>query len=330
MRLLYTSDLHGSDACFRKLLDAIERHHVDCAVVGGDLTGKFVVPIVSLGGGEYELGWGEPPQVTEAVDAEALLADLAERGRYGVRLSRAERDSLRPDGARRVELLARLADKRFARWLEVAERRLRAGDAPLYLQPGNEDRPSTVELLDRHERRASLGAAGSRAALARVRNPEGRLVELPGGHVMLSMGVVNTTPFHSARQVDDAELGRRIDAMARRIPADRRLDAVFNIHAPPRDSGLDLAYRRGPDFRPLVENGAVLRVAAGSAAVRTAIEEHQPLLGLHGHIHESPGTARIGRTLCVNLGTEYEKGALVYGVFDLRPGEPPRREVHTV
>lgn len=325
MRLLYTSDLHGSDGCFRKLLDQIERLQPDCAVVGGDLTGKFLVPIVPRSGREYELGWHEPAQIAEASDLDELLADLAERGRYGARVSREERDALRPDWPARIELLSRLCNERLERWLRLADERLGAGGPPLYLQPGNDDRAEAVAILERH-----AAAGGATGAGTRVRNPEGRVVELPGGHLMISLGIVNTTPFHSPREMDDEELGRRIEALAERVPPDLRADAIFNIHAPPRDSGLDRAYRRGPDFRPLVEDGRVLRVTAGSAAVRAALERYQPLLGLHGHIHESPGIARIGRTLCINLGTEYEKGALVCALFDLRPGEPPRHETFVV
>ena len=50
--------------------------------------------------------------------------------------------------------------------------------------------------------------------------------------------------------------------------------------------------------------------SVGSTAVRSAIEKFQPLLGLHGHIHESKGSIKIGRTLCVNPGSEYSEGVL--------------------
>ena len=36
----------------------------------------------------------------------------------------------------------------------------------------------------------------------------------------------------------------------------------------------------------------------------------QPLLGLHGHIHEATGVRRSGRTLAVNPGSDYSTGAL--------------------
>jgi uncharacterized protein len=48
----------------------------------------------------------------------------------------------------------------------------------------------------------------------------------------------------------------------------------------------------------------------GSTAVRQIIEEVQPLLALHGHIHESRGATRIGRTVAINSGSEYNTGRI--------------------
>ena len=59
----------------------------------------------------------------------------------------------------------------------------------------------------------------------------------------------------------------------------------------------------------------------GSSAVRSAIEKHQPLLGLHGHIHESKGFVKIGRTFCVNPGSEYGEGILRGVIIDLEDGK---------
>lgn len=56
--------------------------------------------------------------------------------------------------------------------------------------------------------------------------------------------------------------------------------------------------------------GQMIMKSVGSVAVREAIEQYQPLIGLHGHIHESRGATRIGRTVCVNPGSEYGEGIL--------------------
>jgi uncharacterized protein len=44
--------------------------------------------------------------------------------------------------------------------------------------------------------------------------------------------------------------------------------------------------------------------------VREFIEERQPLIGLHGHMHESKAATYLGSTLCLNPGSEYTLGTL--------------------
>jgi uncharacterized protein len=51
--------------------------------------------------------------------------------------------------------------------------------------------------------------------------------------------------------------------------------------------------------------------------VREVIEEARPLLSLHGHIHESRGAVRLGKTLSINPGSSYEQGMLQGAVVDL-------------
>ena len=96
--------------------------------------------------------------------------------------------------------------------------------------------------------------------------------------------------------------------MAERLERPER--AVFNLHCPPRETHLDQAALLDDDFRPVVKGGQIAMTSVGSTAVRDAIELYQPMLGLHGHVHESPGTQRIGRTLTINPGSEYGDGVL--------------------
>jgi Icc-related predicted phosphoesterase len=55
----------------------------------------------------------------------------------------------------------------------------------------------------------------------------------------------------------------------------------------------------------------------GSHGVRRAIETFKPVLGVHGHIHESGGERRIASTLCVNAGSEANHGVLRGYLVDL-------------
>jgi Icc-related predicted phosphoesterase len=70
---------------------------------------------------------------------------------------------------------------------------------------------------------------------------------------------------------------------------------------------------------PILEGGQPVVFGAGSHSVRAAIEKQQPLLGLHGHLHESRGAFRIGRTLCLNPGSEYGEGILRGVIVTLTP-----------
>ena len=57
--------------------------------------------------------------------------------------------------------------------------------------------------------------------------------------------------------------------------------------------------------------------AVGSVAVRDSINKHQPLLSVHGHIHESRGIRKMGRTLALNPGSVYGDGVLQGAVIEL-------------
>jgi Icc-related predicted phosphoesterase len=90
-------------------------------------------------------------------------------------------------------------------------------------------------------------------------------------------------------------LASKIDAIVAivaQIPDMSR--AVFNFHAPPYGTGLDEAPALDATMRP-IHGGAVMK-PAGSKAVRTAIEKYEPALSVHGHIHESRGVTKLGRT----------------------------------
>jgi len=93
--------------------------------------------------------------------------------------------------------------------------------------------------------------------------------------------------------------------------------AIFNFHAPPYGTGLDEAPALDATLRP-THGGAVMK-PVGSTAVRAAIEKYQPLLSVHGHIHESKGVARLGRSLAVNPGSSYSDGVLQAALLELNP-----------
>jgi len=145
---------------------------------------------------------------------------------------------------------------------------------------------------------------------------ENRIVRI-GDHEMLSVGWSNHTPWDTPRECSEEELEARIDALAAQI--EDMETAIFNIHVPPYGTGLDDAPELDENLKP-VQGGKVMK-PVGSTAVRDAILEHQPLLALHGHIHESRGIQKLGRTTCINPGSVYGEGTLQGVIVELAPEE---------
>ncbi|MGC9012656.1 metallophosphoesterase family protein, partial [Thermogladius sp.] len=84
---------------------------------------------------------------------------------------------------------------------------------------------------------------------------------------------------------------------------------ILNTHCPPYNTNIDLAPKL-VDFKPVITSGGVVMEHVGCKSVRNIIERYQPLIGLHGHIHESRGVDKIGRTLVLNPGSDYNVGVL--------------------
>jgi uncharacterized protein len=136
---------------------------------------------------------------------------------------------------------------------------------------------------------------------------EGEVIHLDKHHEMISSGWSNPTPWHTYREEGEEQLRVRYEAMISGLKNPR--NSVFNIHVPPYASMLDDAPELTEDLRPKYAGNALKPV--GSRSLRTAIEKSQPLLSLHGHIHESRGATHIGRTLSINPGSMYEQGTLL-------------------
>src|SRR5207244_13630796 len=126
--------------------------------------------------------------------------------------------------------------------------------------------------------------------------------ELTPWHQLVSMGWSSPTPWSTPRELPEEEFLDRLSALMRGVRDARK--SVIMTHVPPFDSGLDTAPLLSPSLQPTVSAGDLLRGPVGSTGVRKAIETFKPVLGVHGHIHESGGERRIGETLYVNAGSE--------------------------
>jgi Icc-related predicted phosphoesterase len=295
-RLYIASDLHAAEKAWRKFINAISMnvYKADVALLAGDLTGKAIVPIVQRDGHyETEL-FGVHRSAGGEEELARLERDIADVGYYSFLTTSAEAERLASEETDRDALLQRLMGERLEAWLGLATERLSDDAAPLYLIPGNDDDFVIDAILDR-------------PGYTPV-NADGKVLEIPGDLRLLASGWSNHTPWHTPREETEDELYARLDALAQQVPDPRK--AVFMIHVPPHDSGLDTAPLLDENLRPTVSAGDVLRGPVGSTAVRKIIETYQPLLAVHGHIHESGGERKIGNTLCINPGSEANHGIL--------------------
>jgi len=190
------------------------------------------------------------------------------------------------------------------RWVDLAEQRLKGSGVSVYITGGNDDLPEITPILQSSDY---------------VVDPEEKVVSLDSKHQMLSTGWSNPTPWKTPRECSEEELGAKIDEMASQVKDFK--NCIFNLHVPPIDSGIDTAPKLDQNLKPVVEGGEIAVAPAGSSAVRTAIEKHKPLLALHGHIHESKGFVNLGRTLCINPGSEYSEGILRGVIVELADGK---------
>ncbi len=301
-RLLYATDLHGAERVFRKLLTAALTYEAQAVLIGGDLTGKTLVPFVRLADGRWSAALDGETQVFSDEEAVAAAArTLADRGVYTVRCDPSTFERLEEDATFRDCVFLDCMREQLARWAALAQERLVPKGVRFLWNCGNDDPLELDPFL---------------ADLAPAEFLEGRAIMLTERIWLASVGAANLTPWRCPRDVPEEELARRIDAVVAAIPEEARELALFNFHCPPYESGLDRAPRLDETLKPVVVGGVVETVPVGSTAVRAAIERYQPQLGLHGHIHESRGAQRIGRTLCLNPGSEYQDGVLRAAVID--------------
>ncbi len=300
VRVYYASDIHGSDVLWRKFLNAAQAYNVSVLIMGGDLTGKVVVPLVEHADG-YHVELFGVSTVVGPDELEETENRIRANGMYPHRMSPEEVSRVASlDEDAKEAWFADVMRVTFGRWLALADDRL-SPETRCFVMPGNDD----PEGVDRAIEEA-----------VKVEACDDRVVEF-AGHTMISLGYANRTPFDSPRELDEDELLRRISRLADEAGDMSR--CIFNLHVPPYNSSLDTAPALTDDLEVIMSGSAPKMIPVGSTAVREAIERYQPLLALHGHVHESAGATRIGRTLCINPGSDYHTGRISGCLIQLRP-----------
>jgi uncharacterized protein len=299
MRLYFATDIHGSETCWRKFLNAGKHYEADVLVLGGDMTGKALVPVIADGGGRFHATLLENRvELTTEEEITAFEDAVIRRGYYPFRTDPDALRELEQEESRWHALFHEKMLETVEKWMTMADERLGGSGMRVVCCPGNDDQFEVDEIIE-SAKTVELG--------------EGRVLDLDGFQ-LASTGWANRTPWDTYREEDEPDLKARLDKVTSQVTAPKE-KTVFSFHCPPYKSGLDDAPALTADM-DLKNAGRSVR-PVGSTAVRAAIEENEPALSLHGHIHEARGNCRIGRTLCINPGSSYEQGDLLGAVIDL-------------
>jgi Icc-related predicted phosphoesterase len=297
LRIYFSTDIHGSERCFRKFLAAATTYEADVLIMGGDIAGKGLVPIRAQNGMLTAQVRGESVSLPQEEEAR-LRAEINRLGFYSVIGDPAEMDRLEGDPEAIDQAFRREIVAQIQAWCRLADERL-AREVRCVITPGNDD-PLEIDPVLK--------------AGPRIESPEGELCDL-GPALLASCGDVTPTPWNTEREFSEDELGKRLARMLDAVPKGRQV--VANFHNPPFSSGLDFAAELDANFTPVLRGGRPSIVPVGSTAVRDTIKKYQPSVALHGHIHESKGAQKIGRTLCLNPGSDYAADLLRGVVVDL-------------
>jgi Icc-related predicted phosphoesterase len=300
--VFFATDIHGSDICFKKFLNAGKFYGATHLIVGGDITGKSLVPIRQSGERWTAYFANRDHVLTTRQELDGLVRAIRDDGQYPLVAEQDELNALADEG-HRAKVFTNLVVDGMQRWMDLADQRLEGTGISCYLTPGNDDFWELDPVIE---------------ASHTVQYVEGRCVRIDDRHEMVTTGYSNVTPWRTERELSEEDLAAHLESLWEQVTDPSNVVAV--IHVPPLGTGLDLAPELTADLSMKMTSGGLTMTHVGSSAVRTWIERHQPLCGLFGHAHESKAAESLGRTICLNPGSEYTSGVLTGALLALGDG----------
>lgn len=289
IKIFFVTDIHGSNHCYRKYLNALKVYDVDVGILLGDLTGKVLIPIIERTGGGWETTlMGSHTECDTSNELEKLKKTIEMMGYYWIHQTPEEFQEYKTDSKKVDALFKQLMLNRLKEWISLADERLAGTKYKVYMAPGNDDHIEVDQIIE------------DSSAIVNCNNKNVKV----GDHEMVTFCWANPTPWNTPREKPDEELEPMLEELIGKV--EDKGNAIFNFHAPPYGFALDLAPKLDENLVQAADN----KIHVGSMAVKKMIEKYQPLLGLHGHIHESRGAQKIRRTLIINPGSEYSEGIL--------------------
>lgn len=305
VKIFFASDLHGSNVCFKKFVNSAQFYGADALVLGGDLTGKAVIPIAEQEDGSYlTFQHGESVRMTDQGELDHFIKRQGNMGFYPTVMSEADFQALKSDPEAQADLFKELVLERVREWAAFAESKLKGTEIPLVALPGNDDFYEIDEILTQ---------------APNVDFNEMSVCDFKGGYQMLFCGGSTPTPWDTEREYSEEQYVERFSQL---LPQVRDMSrCIFNVHVPPQGTALDACPKLDDKMQVVYEMGLPAQIHAGSQTLNDIIKEHQPLLGLHGHIHEGRAKINIGETVCINPGSVYPEGILQGAMIILEDGK---------
>ncbi|TRM77497.1 hypothetical protein DJ531_07725 [Sulfolobus sp. A20-N-F6] len=288
VRILFTSDLHASYTTFKKFINAAKLYKVDALIIGGDIAGKSLVPIIDLGNNKFLIDNKE----ISSSELNTITEKFKNEGTYYAILSKKEFDEAVGNKKVQEELFKVAMISTLRDWIRIADERLKENKIPIFVNLGNDDPEYLFDVLKEGE----MFKVG-----------EGEVFEF-NGYQIVSYGYVNPTPWNTFREKREEDIYSDLKKIVSKITNFER--AIYNFHAPPFNTNLDNAPLLDEELKPVIRAGEIIYTHVGSKSIRRIIEETKPLLGLHGHIHESKGFDKLNNTIVINPGSEYNNGLL--------------------
>jgi len=300
IKIFFVTDIHGSNTCYRKYLNALKAYSVDVGILLGDLTGKVLVPLVEKpGGGWHTTLMGQYTEASTQEELEKLKKTIELMGYYWVHQTTDEFHSYQADPVKLDSLFKELMLVRLKEWIALADERLKGTPYKVYMAPGNDDYFEVDKVIE------------DSSAIVNCNNKK----VLVGDHEMITFCWTNPTPWNTPREKPDEELEPMMEALIAQV--EDKSNAIFNFHVPPYGFALDLA----PELTKDLVQAADRKIHVGSRACAKMVEKYQPLIGLFGHIHESRGAQKVRKSLLINPGSEYSEGILKGVVVVLEKGK---------
>lgn len=303
--MFFASDLHGSNVCFKKFVNSAQFYGADVLVLGGDLTGKAVIPIAEQTDGTFlTFQHGDAMKLASKAELDEFIKRQGNMGFYPTVMSEAEYQAMKADPEAQAALFKNLVLERIREWADIAAQKLKGTDIPLIAIPGNDDFHEIDDILTK---------------APHFGFHEMQVCEFKGGYQMLFCGGSTPTPWDTEREYSEEQYVARFAELIPQVTDMSR--CIFNVHVPPFGTTLDACPKLDQNLQVVYEMGMPAQMHAGCRTLVDVIKAHQPLLGLHGHIHEGRAQINIGKTICINPGSVYPEGILQGAMIILRDGQ---------